>query len=276
MRLFAFFIFIFIFCSVHGQSANTIHVKYNFQHVRDLNKSKEPFKGDYILTIKNRESRFVPYFLYEDTHKKIGQNNMTASSSGSRTVNGMPVLVISNSGTVVTEEINKNFAKKQMECDARILSKYFYTLGTLPQIEWKLTDQSKKILNYTCQKAETSYLGRKYIAWFSKDLPIADGPWKFYGLPGLILEAKDENGEVVFEATEIFRNDDMSINSLIHNDNSIEISKKEYDDLKRKFEENPEAVARGFYPNRKVGIRNIQNTDNKSIKMIEKYNPVEF
>ena len=63
--------------------------------------------------------------------------------------------------------------------------------------------QTKKIGNFLCQKAVSNFRGRDYVAWFAKDIPVHAGPWKFYGLPGLILEVYDENGKFHIQAQEI-------------------------------------------------------------------------
>ena len=54
--------------------------------------------------------------------------------------------------------------------------------------KWKLLPEKKKLLNYTCQKAEMVFRGRTYTAWFTPEIPLNEGPGKFGGLPGLILQ----------------------------------------------------------------------------------------
>jgi GLPGLI family protein len=60
--------------------------------------------------------------------------------------------------------------------------------------EWKILAEKQKIGDYNAQKAMTSYGGREWIAWFSTEIPIQDGPYKFYGLPGLIVKLEDTTG----------------------------------------------------------------------------------
>ncbi len=50
----------------------------------------------------------------------------------------------------------------------------------------------KKVQNYTLQKATTGFGGRNWTAWFCKDIPFNEGPFKFRGLPGLIFEIQDD------------------------------------------------------------------------------------
>lgn len=56
---------------------------------------------------------------------------------------------------------------------------------------WILKDDTKKIGSFTCQKATILFRGRNYIAWFTEEIPVHFGPWKFQGLSGLILEIYD-------------------------------------------------------------------------------------
>lgn len=67
-------------------------------------------------------------------------------------------------------------------------------LDTTNSINWEIKNESKIINKYKCTKAVCSFRGRNYIAWFSTEFPLINGPWKFHGLPGLIFQISDETG----------------------------------------------------------------------------------
>lgn len=62
---------------------------------------------------------------------------------------------------------------------------------TIKPQSWIIIDESTEVMGYTCYKAETFFMGRKYIAWFAKNISENEGPWKLHGLPGLILKVGD-------------------------------------------------------------------------------------
>lgn len=62
-----------------------------------------------------------------------------------------------------------------------------------------MKQEKDTILGYPVQKATTQYGGRKWIVWFASDIPIPDGPYKFFGLPGLILKVHDTGNNHIFE-----------------------------------------------------------------------------
>jgi len=66
--------------------------------------------------------------------------------------------------------------------------------------KWEIDNNSDTIINgLSCIKAKTDFAGREYVAWFTLSIPINDGPYKFYGLPGLIVLLHDSKNEHVFK-----------------------------------------------------------------------------
>ena len=66
-------------------------------------------------------------------------------------------------------------------------------------LDWKINNEKSVIGEWNVQKAELDFAGRKWIAWFTTDIPIQDGPYKFHGLPGLIVKIEDETQSHKFE-----------------------------------------------------------------------------
>lgn len=65
--------------------------------------------------------------------------------------------------------------------------------------DWKLIDETKMINTINCKKAEITFKGRNWIAWYTPDIPLPYGPYKFTGLPGLIVKITDDQGDYDFE-----------------------------------------------------------------------------
>lgn len=67
-----------------------------------------------------------------------------------------------------------------------------------PNFDWKLVNEFRMINDYQCQKATLNFRGRNYIAWFTTEFLISEGPYKFKGLPGLIFEIYDTKNNFAF------------------------------------------------------------------------------
>ena len=83
----------------------------------------------------------------------------------------------------------KNLIDRTIVNKERIFLEKFIVKDTLDLFDWKLTQNKKIVLGYECQEAIAEFRGRKYTAYFTPEIPVQNGPWKFHGLPGLILEA---------------------------------------------------------------------------------------
>jgi GLPGLI family protein len=70
------------------------------------------------------------------------------------------------------------------------------------KINWDIQNDTMRIGKFLCHKAVGDFRGRTYIVWFTEEIPFPYGPWKLFGLPGLILEAEDSKHllKVTFES----------------------------------------------------------------------------
>ncbi len=131
------------------------------------------------------------------------------------------------------------------------------------------------ILSFLCQKATLDFRGRQYTAWFTEEIPIFNGPWKFHGLPGLILKIADSKNEFRFECNEITKQPSPITYAK---ENYIKTSRKDFMKLQKKFNDNPLESMRESMPGSKFNIQRI-TTDGQSIdpeKFKITYNPIEL
>ena len=87
---------------------------------------------------------------------------------------------------------------KIITSNSLFLSEVYFTLEKPNSISWEIHNDTKKIGTYICNKAIGSFRGREYTAWFTRDIPVEFGPWKFNGLPGLIIEVVEKGMHVHF------------------------------------------------------------------------------
>jgi GLPGLI family protein len=98
-------------------------------------------------------------------------------------------------------EIIKNYPQEKAtvtDIGSELMGDFLYE-EDLPSLNWKMQEESREILSYRCQKATVSFRGRDYIAWYAPEIPVDNGPWKFGGLPGLILKIYDTKENFIFE-----------------------------------------------------------------------------
>lgn len=107
------------------------------------------------------------------------------------------------------------------------------------KIIWNILPEKMKIGEWNAQKAETHFGGRKWTAWFAPEIPIQDGPYKFCGLPGLIVKLEDQTLSHRFELKEIARPKELPSETDIFKNNEIDISQKQYNKLLKEYENDP-------------------------------------
>ena len=102
-------------------------------------------------------------------------------------------------GVHFPEEVLKCFPEAKLIVNHRMPQKYIYQYEEeVPNWQWQMCDETREILGYTCHKAQCYFRGRLWTAWYSEEIPLHDGPWKFCGLPGLILKVEDDKAHYSF------------------------------------------------------------------------------
>lgn len=102
---------------------------------------------------------------------------------------------------------------------------------------WKISSETTKIGEYKVQKAETDFAGRKWTAWFTTDLPYQDGPYKFGGLPGLVVKAEDEKGDYSFDLMKNYKIAEFP--ALNQFGNTLKVKRTDFVKQQQKFKTDP-------------------------------------
>ena len=158
-------------------------VTYNLHYTLDstqLDSGKSEymvlFLGDNLSSFSSRAKLFK---------NSVAVKGNTASTS-KESITAFPAVIL------------KNPKENYLAYTLQIVDDYFYYEQPSNLFDWKIHDEIKDIKGYAAQKATTTYSGRDYIAWFTTDIPISDGPFKFNGLPGLIIEISDTQNHYSF------------------------------------------------------------------------------
>ena len=94
--------------------------------------------------------------------------------------------------------IAKNIPEQKVYFYDRVGGKQIYYQEDRP-LKWEITNDVEKQNGYQSQKAVANFGGRIWTAWFTKEINISDGPYKFSGLPGLIVKLEDDKGDYKFD-----------------------------------------------------------------------------
>ena len=163
-------------------------------------------------------------------------------------------------------ELYKNFDKNELVEYCRMpgsLEKYnsFY-VEPIPSQDWQMSDETEMIAGYLCQKATCNFRGRNYTAWFAMDIPINLGPWKFCGLPGLILKVYDDDKDYCLECVGIEQHSaGLPITRLVEYRDYRKMNRTDLDKFIKRISENYYQV---------TGMTNVVNN------LLKPYHPMEL
>jgi len=220
---------------INGKDADEAQRK-KFQEQMDKMNEKT-----FIMDFNKTES------IYEE------QQKLEAPSSGSN------FSVVSSSGD--NGKMYKNIKDRLLISEEDFFDKEFLVTDSLPDWNWKLQPEIKKIGDYTCHKAisiiavsekdKADYEKNKkeqaegktqlftmdepkekvITAWYTTDIPLSHGPDDYWGLPGLILEVNADKTTILCSKIVINPKDKIAIKLP---NKGKKVTKAEYESLTKK------------------------------------------
>lgn len=132
----------------------------------------------------------ILYFNQNETSYKTTYQAEKIPISEIRSGSKTGGVTLSSSGLDSTGgQIYRNFKTKEIEFRVmKSLTDPYVVKDNWLEINWVIFDEFKEIEGYKVQKAAGYFRGRKYVVWFTKEIPYPYGPAKLFGLPGVILE----------------------------------------------------------------------------------------
>ena len=189
---------------------------------------KKQMEQNYVLSFNQTESTWKK-------EESLGGGPATASSGGA-------VFMVASSGEGST--LYKNIADQTYLEDHEMMEKAYLVKDNLTPEEWELSGETKKVGNYTAQKASfTKIVDSKRFStgmtemenvkdtlqvtvWFTPEIPVSHGPENYFGLPGLILEVQNQGRTLICEKIELNPSADPVV--IVKPSKGKEITKEEF------------------------------------------------
>ncbi len=157
-----------------------------------------------FLDIKNNQSLFISEskLLKDSLTAVLKQQGITEIKKSKKDKAEFPKLPNGKSiqPTFFEYFITKNRDDRTVNFVDNVGSKQIYYQEDR-KMNWNISDQVSDFNGYKVQKATMTFGGRTWTAWFAPEIKISDGPYKFFGLPGLILKLEDDKGDYRFSFT---------------------------------------------------------------------------
>lgn len=191
----SFVLLIFMWMLGKGQTQKDIsdlEIRYNFHFMVDTLNRSSSIVEPMILITNSKTSKF--YSEYYINSIDLVNQQLREGSTSIIDLSSIPQAKVKH---IVYKNNSDIFI-------SNILGETNYTFNNNNEFSWKIhSNDHKEILSYKCTKATMKLGKRNFTAWFAYDIPISNGPYKFGGLPGLILEFKEDNEYFSYQAISI-------------------------------------------------------------------------
>lgn len=269
---------LFILCIALQTSIAAQRFTYEYKYAIDSTRKDSLNTEHMILDISKSGSKFYSKAKYEsdslikaevEKQMKMGSSNIQMKSGYKGSIN------------FSVEKTYPDFKTYLLTNVGAIGGVSKYKVLDDRKMEWKILKEQQKIGEFNAQKAETNFAGRKWTAWFTTDIPFQDGPYKFHGLPGLIvkIESADKTHSMELKGVKKITEEQLTASnsselSILRN-KPLDISQNQYTKLVDQYKKDPGQSMRELL-NRpgmkmKFNVNGKEVTDpNDMIRQIEK------
>ncbi len=247
----------FLFASVMT-SAQVNRFIYEYKFRADSTKT-DSLKTEWMyLDIDKSGSRYYSKLAFDaDSIMNADLNKQLAAGMGNISISRQ------NYGNAVSYKVEKSHPSYKTVLITEIGNQSYRVTEDRP-LGWKISSENKQVGEFKAQKATTQFAGRLWTAWFTSDIPFQDGPYKFHGLPGLIVEVSDATGSHRMELKGVKKIAEAKQEALdtkgkdipLIGRKAIEVSRAQYVKLLKQYENDPVQ-----------GMRELLNRPNSTVKI---------
>lgn len=213
-QMIIFLLCMFSITTIHSQEKSRYKCAYEITALRDTVSPVVYHKDTYIVQINDNITKGFYYHNYYSDSLKTA-NYALYSQIRMETLRKAKDLRTQADPKVGEKTIGQFYPSKlfmstlykdyemneiRITDEISLFDKFVFTDQLKPQ-DWEIESDTLTILGYHSQKATCNYRGRNWIAWFTNEIPLSEGPWKFYGLPGLITKIADDKEHYSFTLT---------------------------------------------------------------------------
>lgn len=238
MRLSFIFFTLFAFIQLKAQTTKYL-AQYEYSFVQDsLRPSKVKSERMNLYLLKDKSVFISQKSVKRDSIYENEGNELKIPASGIISAKDLAYIPKPE----IRYSVTKNKKEQQNIIKSHINSFDYEFSQAFDEFQWELKTDTLSVLGYLAHKAEVEIYGRKFTAWFTSEIPISDGPYKFQGLPGLIVKLNDSENYFNFELVGFQKIKDYKVwNEDSQKSKTIKTSEKEYRALIQKYQKDPMA-----------------------------------
>ncbi|TDQ07396.1 GLPGLI family protein [Pedobacter metabolipauper] len=198
--VFILFLLMALFTPVFAQKPDSVlaRVRYTYISKADSSADSKPRKENMLLFLGKNASVYTSYdrIIHETIEDRKFRAMMAASANGSP-----KAYIVDNTATAwMSASTNLYFSGEDRFYTREVIALNNYIYEEKPaKINWKISHDTLTFSGLRCQKATGTLEGKNFVAWFAPGLQFKTGPWKLNGLPGLIVEAYDDQKSLQFQ-----------------------------------------------------------------------------